>query len=391
MKQRTTWNLKLLYKSDKDPQIEKDRKKVNELCNAFVKKWKKRSDYTKDPAILEKALKEYEYIEENYLCFHDVATKEDYYYYLKQNINQTDPKIKAKYTQATDLSRKLFSDMEFFPLTIARIPKKLHKKFLSSKEIKPYKHYLERLFKQAKYLLSEQEERIINMKLLFAHEKWTQMVSDFLSREEGYVYTDKNKKEKKNFVEIQKLLMSRKKQVRSSAADAMNDILLKNAPVAEAEINAVLGNKKVDDELRGMKRPDEFRFMFDDVNATIVDPLISEITHHFKLSKRFYTLKAKLFKVKRMHYYERVVPYGKIIQKYSYDKSTRIIRSILKDLDNELLSIFDTLLLDGQIDVYPKKGKKDGAFAFSTSSSQPDTCCSIIRIRCTICKHMPMS
>ena len=45
---------------------------------------------------------------------------------------------------------------------------------------------------------------------------------------------------------------SRQKKVRDSAAKAFNDILKKHVDVAEAEMNSVLANKKVDDELRGL-------------------------------------------------------------------------------------------------------------------------------------------
>ena len=56
----TKWNLKLLYKSETDPQIQKDIDLATKNVHTFVKKWKINKEYTKDPAVLAKALDEYE-------------------------------------------------------------------------------------------------------------------------------------------------------------------------------------------------------------------------------------------------------------------------------------------------------------------------------------------
>ena len=50
-----SWNLTDLYKSDDDPQMEKDLKEVIKKNYKFINKWKDRSDYLKDPKILKDA------------------------------------------------------------------------------------------------------------------------------------------------------------------------------------------------------------------------------------------------------------------------------------------------------------------------------------------------
>ena len=40
MKYRTEWNLKLLYKNEKDSQIEKDMRAIEKACADFEKKYK---------------------------------------------------------------------------------------------------------------------------------------------------------------------------------------------------------------------------------------------------------------------------------------------------------------------------------------------------------------
>ncbi len=45
---KTSWNLKLLYKGDKDPQIERDLKAIEKAFATFEKKYKGK-DFTSTP------------------------------------------------------------------------------------------------------------------------------------------------------------------------------------------------------------------------------------------------------------------------------------------------------------------------------------------------------
>jgi oligoendopeptidase F len=70
-------------------------------------------------------------------------------------------------------------------------------------------------------------------------------------------------------------------------------------------------------------------------------------------------------------YHERMVEYGQINKQYSYDDSCSLVSRVFNDLDPELGGIFDNFVSRGQIDVYPKKGKQNGAFCASESLTLP--------------------
>ncbi len=77
MKYKTEWDLSLLYKNDKDPQIEKDIKKLETLCAAFEKKYKGKDFVSTTKKLLE-VLKEYE------LLVSVADNKGLIYFYLKR-------------------------------------------------------------------------------------------------------------------------------------------------------------------------------------------------------------------------------------------------------------------------------------------------------------------
>ncbi len=361
------WNLKLLFRSDDDPSIAKTRKIVENKSRAFINKWKNRTDYLKDPAELKKALDEYE----QWKRFYGSEGDEGYYFWLRTSQNQNDPMLRAKFNLIEEFSKRIQNDIQFFALRIAKIPVKLQKKFIYHPDLKKYRHYLERLFAQSAYLLSEPEERIMNLKSPSSYGSWVRMTSSFLAKEERAIIQEDGHRSLRSFSEIASLMNSPKKKVRDSAAKAFNEILSKHADVAEAEMNAVLANKKVDDELRVFSRPDAARHVSDDIDTEVVDTLIGTVAGRFDIPARFYGLKARLLGVRKLQYHERNVEYGTISRKYPYQTGLRLIRRVCSNLDQTFQNILDGFIQNGQFDVYPRKGKMGGAFCAHNLISQP--------------------
>jgi oligoendopeptidase F len=147
--------------------------------------------------------------------------------------------------------------------------------------------------------------------------------------------------------------------------------LKEHVDVAETEINSVLANKKVDDELRKVSRPDLTRHISDDIETEVVDSLIKTVSDRFDISAKYYALKARLLKVKRLKYHERNVEYGNIYRKYTYNESLRLVRTVFANLDSVFADILTGFIKNGQFDVYPGKGKVSGAFCAHNLISQP--------------------
>lgn len=353
------WDLSPIFKSDNDPNIEKSRREAEKNVTQFVKKWKNRKDYLIDPKILKIALDEYDY----WLKHYATNAKEQYYFNLKLSLDQNDPDLKARDTKANELGNKLQNEMLFFELSIGKIEKKIRNKFINSEILLPYKHFLETLFTRSDHWLSEAEEKIMNLKSEVSHEKWTLMTAGLISKEERKVLDENGKSKMKNFSEILALVNSQNKKIRDSSAQALNEIFLNNLDVAENEINAVLLNKKINDEIRKYLRPDSARHLGDDIETEVVDTLVNTVTNHFEIAQRFYKLKTKLLGLPKLQFHERNVSVGNIDKLYTFDKSLDIIGRVFKDLDEEFYNIFDKFVYESRVDVFPNKGKRGGAFA----------------------------
>lgn len=365
--EHTVWDLTPLFKNDGDPRMEGQRKTVEQKSYEFINAWKDRADYLEDPLVLRQALDQYETWKRSY----GTDGNEGYYFWLRTRQDQNDPALKARYNKIEEFSRKIENDSQFFHLRIARIKPADQKRFVEHPALEPYRHFLERIFAESRFHLSEPEEKILNLKSTTSNSNWTKMTAGFLSRETRSVIAEDGSRKTKAFSEIVGLMNNRSARVRDSAAKAFNDILERHVDVAEAEINSVLANKKIDDELRGAPRPDALRHLADDIESEIVDALIGAVAGQFAISQQYYKLKAKLFKVKKLKYHERNVEICVMAKRYPYPKAVGLVYTALGKLDARFADIFAGFLQNGQIDAHPKKGKDSGAFCTYHLMTQP--------------------
>ncbi len=355
---KTTWDLTPLFKNDNDPTMQTRRSEIEKKCEEFVSKWKNRNDYLDNASVLREALDEYELWHKKY----DGGGAEWFYFHLMGDLDLTNPTYRAKMNQVQNFKQKIDHRTRFFYLNIAKIPEKTQTKFLSSSELKLYKHFLERIFAESKYLLSESEEQIISMKSVPAYGSWVKMTASFLSKEEREILCEDGTHTIKSFSDILSLVDNPNKQIRDDAAKALNDILAKHADVATEELNAILENKRVDDELRRMERPDFSRHLSDDISSEIIDTVIETVSKNNHVAAEFYELKAKLLGVTKLQYHERNVPTGEIEKTYTFEQSVKLLMKVFSQLDPEFAQILERFVQNGHVDVYPKKGKRGGAY-----------------------------
>jgi oligoendopeptidase F len=363
----TEWDLSPLMSGDDDPKLPEILEALKEAARSFVVKWKDRDDYLSDPKILREALDEYETWQRESGTWGNPG----FYFHLRREVKSDDPNLKAKESQVQDLATKLGNDMQFFTHRIAKLPEDRQAAFLNSPDLAPYRHFLERSFVEAKYLLSEAEEKVVNLYNATSYGNWTKMNTEFISREERDVLAEDGQQKTVSFSELTPLMRSQNKEVRDGAALAMQDIVEKNLDVSTWEINSVLAHKKVADELRGFDRPDRGRHIGDDIDTEAVDAMVGAVSSRFDISERFYDLLAALNGLPKLAYHEKVLGYGSILKKYTYEEAAELVLRTFEKLDSEFGDIFRMFVEGGHIDAMPRKGKRDGAFCSYVLLSQP--------------------
>jgi oligoendopeptidase F len=349
----STWNLKHLYESLSDPQIEKDRTESKRRINSFKKKWAKRDDYLKDPKTLYLALVDYE----NLFDGAGIYTKESYFLGLKKSLEQGNTNLDAKEAKLNELFIEARNETMFFKHKIAKIPESEQRKILKKSILKDYYHYIETTLLEGRYNLTEDEEKMISLISKPATSNWTDMVESFLSTEE---YEVKGKK-----ATLQVLISnldSEDKKLRDESAKGIHIINEKYSKIAEREINSLLEFHRSLCKKRGFTRFDEPRHLSDDIDTEVVDALRNTVEKNYQISKEFYKLKAKLLGLKKLKYHERYVKPKSVLKKYSYEKAFKLVDETFSELDPEFSKIIHQFKENALIDVRPRKGKRGGAF-----------------------------
>ncbi|MBI2410044.1 M3 family oligoendopeptidase [Candidatus Kaiserbacteria bacterium] len=351
---KTEWDLTSLYEGLEDARIERDQKQADRVVAAFAGKYRARTDYLKNPAALAKAIGEYEQI------FQLPASRAGYYASFRKELNVEDKGAEALAAKLDERGTKRGNLILFFALKLGKIPKAVQKKFLASPALKDYRYWLAQLFESAKYDLSELEEKVISLLGDVSFGRWVQATENILNKKTvsfaGAILPLAEAEAK-----IQNLPTEERRRLYASVREVYEGV----SDIAESEINAIYMTKKVEDELRGYKRPFDATIRGYQNDPKTILALVDAVHAHASISHRFYEVKRRLLNVDSLVYADRSAHIGELKTKVPFDEAVRIVREAFGSLDARYAEIFDRLLDKAQVDVFPKRGKSGGAFCAS--------------------------
>jgi oligoendopeptidase F len=275
-------------------------------------------------------------------------------------VDSQNNKIKALYTKYDTRLTEAANNIVFFNLALAKISKDNQKKFLQEPLLAPYRTYLTSIFDVARYNLSEAEEKIINLKSGPAYDMWVKAQSKLLTSQ---------------------TVAHRGKQIPITQAQAIKadlpikerralhlEIIKKYKEIsffAEAEINAVVTNKRINDDLRGMKSPYEATVIQYQNSLESVDALVAVVTRYAKDSNRFFKLKAKVLGLPKLTFAEIGTKMSKSKKKYSIEEGVQYVYNAFKEAKPQFAELFTSFIEQGRFDFLPKAGKRNGAYCSS--------------------------
>jgi oligoendopeptidase F len=353
---KTEWDLQLLYKNAKDPALEQDIKKYEKICADFEKKYKNNLDFLDNEIKLFKALEDYEK-----LYASTSGSKPIVYFHYRKDLNSEDKEAESFSNKIIQRLTKAGNKCIFFDLALAKIPAQKQKIYLKSKKLKHYKYFLEKIFKTAKYNLSEPEEKILNLKSLPGFGMWVHGQQKLLSSQ-VVQWKDKMFPLSEAF----NILPELKTKERRALNIGSNAVLKSISHFAESEINAVYTDKKINDELRGFEKPYSATILHYLNDEKSIINLVNTVTDHFPISHRFYAIKARMLKLKSLEYADRSARVGKISMKFGFEECVGILKNGFGKAGRSYTDILYSYLKKGQIDVFPKQGKKGGAYCSGT-------------------------
>ena len=353
-----SWDLKKhYYTSENDPRIEKDICANEAAVESFAKKYSKNTWTSSVTSILKAT--------EDYLTLLQHRGDSPLYYLMyRRELNAGDAKAEQKMNLLESRLTNLGNKIIFFELALAKIPAPTQAAVLADKKAQKYRHFFENVFESAKYQLTEAEEKILNLKSTTSRGMWISGTEKILNK--------KSIEWKGEQLPINGALMQYETlpwKERHAMWTKIIPVLQSLGEVAENELIALVHDKKISDELRGREKPYSATTDSYDSTDKTLETLVSVIeTRGYALSKKYFALKKKILN-KELSYIDRNEAVVKT-PKIDFTTAVTIVRDVFYGFNPVYGKIFDTMLQNGQVDVWPKPGKGGGAFC-SSGIGQP--------------------
>lgn len=352
-----TWNLSLLYSSPTDPRIERDVVAFEKSIAKFAATYDvPNSAHLSDSKVLLAALTSYEKL----VGASGLAAV--MYFFFLRDIEAGNAAAQAANSLLDNRLAQARNKIAFFEITLGAIPKETQQRFLAAPELAHFKVFLSRIFDDARYSLSVPEEKIMNLKSQTAYEMWISANERILNMK-TVLWKGKQLPLSQG---LQLIATLKSPKEREAAATAVARTLKEAAPFAEAEINAIFTDKKINDELRAFSTPFEQTVLGYRNDPAVVERLVKTVTDNFAIAHSFSRVKARLIGRKRLAYSDRAAKIGTVKTSFSFSESLERLKRTFGAIDPKYRTILERFIEQGQIDAPPRVGKRSGAYCWGS-------------------------
>jgi oligoendopeptidase F len=357
------WNLADLYSGIDAPEVVRDIEKMDAECVAFETDYKgKLADYTardEGGKWLAEAVRRYEAID-------DLAGRLSSYAGLVHAGDSVNAAISKFYGDVSERLTAASTHLLFFALELNRIEDDVIARAMQAPELGHFRPWIEDRRKDKPYQLEDRVEQLFHEKSQTGYSAWNRLFDQTISSLRFKIGTKELAIEPTlNF------LQDRDGQKRKAAADALAKTFKANERTFALVTNTLAKDKEISDRWRGFQDVADARHLNNRVEREVVDALVASVRAAYpKLSHRYYQLKAKWFKKKKLPYWDRNAPLpfaatGVI----GWPEAKNMVLTAYRGFSPEMADIAERFFTDRWIDAPVRPGKAPGAFSHPTTPS----------------------
>jgi oligoendopeptidase F len=233
-----------------------------------------------------------------------------------------------------------------------------------------YKHFLTHKRILGRYTLSEKEEKIVNIfevtgpnALVKIYDRMTNSFEFVLNIKEN------NKITRKKFISKEKLMSlvrSNKSEERKAAYKSLFNVYENNSGVlGEIYLNLIVQWHDENIKIRGFDSPISVRNVYNDISDGVVSTLLDTCKKNSFIFHKYFNLKAKMLKLKKLeryHLYAPLVKKGMVQKRYTYEQAVNIVLNVFESFDPKFRDYARIVFNKNHVDSEIRKGKMSGAF-----------------------------
>jgi len=281
--------------------------------------------------------------------------------------NFSDPAIGRFFQSMQEKVNAISSELIFFTLEIAKLEDAaLEANKKAAPALARYAPWLRDVRAFREHVLADDMERLLHDKAVAGSGAWTRLYDESLAK-----LRFKLRGKELTEAEALHLLGDRNRAVREAAAHSLAKVFADNIRLFAHVTNTLAKDKEVEDRWRKYPRPVSARNLSNQVEDTVVDALVTAVKQSYpRLSHRYYALKARWLKLKKLKYWDRNAPLPESHEKViPWQEARETVLAAYGRFTPDLAMIGRRFFEEGWIDAQMRPGKQSGAFSHPTVPS----------------------
>lgn len=358
---RMRWNLSNIYPSFDSESFKNDLQRIDKELSGFLN-WMDENLINEGNGL--EAKLEYVINKLNELSL--LAGKLYNYASLTLSANAND-ETAAKYL---DIIRSKFVNLSLARTKLRKFLKNVEIDFsnLKSETLKSHKFFIEEQKILSKYLLSENEEKIISLMRLTGGNAWNNLYEKTTSNLLCEVEINGELK-KLPLMRVRNMAYDESAEIRKKAYEAELKACENASQVVAQCLNSIKGEFLTEVNLRGYSSPLEPMLMENRISKETFDAMMSAVKGSMPILRKYLRKKAELLGHKNgLPWYDLFAPIGGYNKKWSFDEARKFIVEKLSNFSDELGKFIDNAFENHWIDAETRPGKRGGAFCSSVKA-----------------------
>ena len=356
------WDLESIYSSEEE--FNKDKEKV---LNLIEKIEKLKGKITSTPESLLNYLK----IDEEIMI---ILTNLYIYSSCRYHEDVSNSENSKRYNEVSNIDAIYSNKLSFVMPELLKTDYSIIKEYINkNNDLKEYEFDLKEIYKYQKYVLSENEEKLLSNinelsnKYENNFEVLLNSILDF-----GSIKDEKGKMVELTIGNYSKYIQSSDRRVRKEAYEARGNALKKYSSLFSIDFDGKLKSDSMVSKARGYKSSLEMYLYPDDVTEKIYDNLLAVADKKINVLYKYYNLIKNITKINDLKVYDLAAPLTlKNDKKYTPEDAKKMIVEALQILGDDYTKVLSSAFTDKWIDFYPNKGKRSGYYETSSFKSHP--------------------
>ena len=239
--------------------------------------------------------------------------------------------------------------------------------------LKSYERNLKEIYRFKKYILSDNEEKLISNleKALDSSSTTYESLTD-TDMTYGNIIDENGESVELTDSNYNKYIKSNDRRVRKEAFDELYRVYsnFKNTICSTIKGN-IEANTSIA-KIRGYNSAIEASLFSDNIDVSVYNNLIDTVSNNLSSLFKYYDLKKKILGLDEMHLYDTYVSIiNEKPREYTFDEAKELVKKALSVLGDKYINDLNNAFTGKWIDIYNNKGKRGGAYSGGSYDTYP--------------------